>query len=153
MKNSLSLNNSEDFFEYKKGQVIYAQEDDPSFIFIIVSGKVRLVRQVEGRVIPVMMLKDKDIFGEVEILQNLNRQTSAIAYSSCQVVKVKKGDIQRVLRTCPSWVANIMQTFAERLNHTVDLISENKVFDEEYQGEPLEPDEEVDIKNALAAFK
>jgi CRP-like cAMP-binding protein len=153
MKNSLSLNNAEDFFEYKKGQVIYAEGDDPAFVFIIATGKVRLVKEIEGRIIPVMMLKDKDVFGEGEILKNFNRHASAIAYTDCQVVKIKKGDLSRVLRSCPSWVGTIMQTFAERLNHTIDIISENKVFDEAYQGEPLEPNEEVSIKNALEKFK
>lgn len=150
---SLFLNNSEDFFDYHAGQVIYAQDDDPAFLYILMSGKVRIVKEQDNRIIPVVMLNEKDVFGEIEILLDERRQTSAIAYSDVEVIKIKKGDMARVLFLCPEWVRHMVKILSERLGHTHKLIADHKIYNEDFQGEALQPEEEVKIKRALARFR
>ncbi len=128
------MNDSVDNFDkpvsFKKGQVIFAEGEASTYLYIVAKGEVAIVKEGKGRVSPISTVSTQDFIGELSMFNDEPRSATAIALSDCELVLVKKTDIRKVLRDCPDWVTNIMVTISDRLRSTVDVLREHRIVDE-----------------------
>ncbi len=119
---------------FKRGQVIFAEGEASSYLYIVVSGEVRVFKENSGKLMPVTIVGPKDFIGELSMFNDEPRSATAIATKDTQLMIIKKSDIRKVLRSCPEWVSNIMITISDRLRSTVEVLREHRIVDDLSEG-------------------
>jgi CRP-like cAMP-binding protein len=97
--------------EFKAGEVIFKLGDPASEFFVIQSGKVdiRLGNRLLGT------LSDRDIFGEMALIDAAPRSATAIAASDVKLVPVAEKQFLFLVSRTPHFALNIMRVLARRL--------------------------------------
>src|ERR1700730_6280033 len=97
--------------EFKAGEVIFKQGDPASEFFVIQSGKVdiRLGNRLLGT------LSDRDIFGEMALIDAAPRSATAIAATDVKLVPVGEKQFLFLVSRTPHFALNIMRVLARRL--------------------------------------
>lgn len=119
------------FVEHKEGDLIYSSGQPSDFIYLIITGEVKLKLNMVKRL---FFKTTNDFFGESEILKNAERNSSALANSYCLLYKIEKQLIERLINESPSLKVN--------------FIYERKV-DEVVKQEPVKKEES---KNNIPSF-
>ncbi|MEN8199125.1 MAG: cyclic nucleotide-binding domain-containing protein [Thermodesulfobacteriota bacterium] len=82
---------------FTAGETLFKQGDKGDFIYIIISGVVRICRKVNGRLEQLALLSSGDILGEMAILTNEPRCASAVASEPTQVIMVNDRTLRLAL--------------------------------------------------------
>ena len=129
--NNISNNdNFEDPIQYKRGQVIFAQGEASSYLYIVASGEVGIFLEDNEKLTLLNTVGAKDFIGELTMFSDDKRNATAIALEESKLVIIQKAEIRKVLKMCPEWVSNIMLTLTDRLRNSVDILREHRVVDE-----------------------
>ena len=149
-----SLNNDsmEKVTSYKADTVIFTEGEASNYLYIIKTGRVRVVKIHNGKLIPISILGPGSFLGESAIFTDEARSADAITVDPCQIVTIKKSDIKKVIGLCPDWVNNIMKTLCSRLSETSRLLSEHQIQSSE-KGDLIDPKEVNRIKSLLEGYK
>lgn len=82
------------YSEYKEGDVIFQAGDSSNFIYLVISGEVKLKFRSNNRVI---LKSTEKFFGDYEITRGTNRSSSAVAMSDCVLYRIDKDILKRLL--------------------------------------------------------
>lgn len=135
---------------YKKGSVLFTENEKPNFLYLIIKGEIRVVKEDKGRLIPLAILRDREILGELTVFTDENRSASAIVSSDAQLLIFKRSELKQVISKCPDWVGTIMNTISGRLINTVQALKEHRIIDNIFDaGNPLTSEEETSYKQAF----
>lgn len=140
---------------YKRGQVIFAEGEASSYLYIVVSGEIRIFKEEKNRLIPISLVGPQDFIGELSMFSDDPRSATAIATRDSKLMIIKKSDIRKVLRSCPEWVSNIMITISDRLRSTVEVLREHRIIDDLHPGnsEPISDQDMAHFQSAVEAYR
>ena len=89
---------------YRKGQVVFAQEDPSDAVYYIQSGKVKItVVSEHGKEAVVALLEAEEFFGEACLAGQALRISTVAAMMESVVVRLEKGAIIRVIHREPAF--------------------------------------------------
>jgi CRP/FNR family transcriptional regulator, cyclic AMP receptor protein len=116
-----------DISRYSKREVIFAQGDDADSVFYIKTGKVKVaVLSKDGKEAVVALLGPDEFAGEGCLLGQPKRLATASAMAECEVMRVQKSEIQRVILDEPAFsqmfVAHILARNARIEEDLVDQL-------------------------------
>jgi CRP-like cAMP-binding protein len=101
---------------FDKGHAIFYADDLGTSFYIIARGAVKIVVLADdGREHILGVLKERDFFGEMSLLDGEARSATAIALENTQVLSISRDDFQSVLRRNPDISLKIMVTICRRL--------------------------------------
>ncbi len=101
---------------YKKGGMILQEEETGAALFVIISGKVKIVRtNDEGQEVILSILGESDFFGEMSILDGMARSASAVALSKAELFMIHQQDFMKLLREVPAVTIALLREIALRL--------------------------------------
>uniref|UniRef100_A0A7V2ZMY5 Cyclic nucleotide-binding domain-containing protein n=1 Tax=Ignavibacterium album TaxID=591197 RepID=A0A7V2ZMY5_9BACT len=104
--NSLPVNlNGKLYEDFKEGEIIYESGDESNFVYLIVSGKVKIK---ENGVKKLVYRRENEFFGEKEIIKKSNRFSSAMAETDSTLYKISKNDFESLLKNLPAVKQNII---------------------------------------------
>ncbi len=119
------------FRSYAKGEIVFLSGSPSEELYLVQKGDVLISREAEGREVDIARFIQGDMFGEMELLQNLPRNATAKSESD-SVLLVFPGNgvrFQDLLRDNPAVSAGILHEFlviiAGRIRKTNSLIKEN----------------------------
>jgi tetratricopeptide (TPR) repeat protein len=100
---------------FKDGELIYRQDEDSHWAYEVLEGTVELVK--EGADGPTVMsrLKAGELFGELGILDNTPRSTSARARGGVTVKAIPRDEFLRQVEADPSTALKVMTKLARRM--------------------------------------
>src|SRR6476620_8936742 len=106
-----------DISKYSKKKIIFAQGDDADAVFYIKKGKVKVaVISDEGKEAIVALLGADEFVGEGCLVGQPKRLATESAMVECEIMRVEKTEIQRVIRDEPAFsqmfVAHILERMA-----------------------------------------
>ncbi|MBT7608589.1 MAG: cyclic nucleotide-binding domain-containing protein [Bacteriovoracaceae bacterium] len=146
--------NLDDAIKLKKDQVLFVEGESSAYLYIVVRGKIRIVKELESKFIPISVVGEKSFIGELSMFSDDVRSASAIAMETTSVLMIKKSDIRKVLKSCPDWVSEIMQTLSGRLRGGLDILREHNIVDGASDSENnLSPQESKSITASLKAYR
>ena len=91
-------------FEYRTGEVIFAQGDPADAVFYIVRGKVKIaVISEQGREAVVAMLGEGDFFGEGCLIAQPLRLATAATLTVATVMRLERAEMIRTLHNEPAF--------------------------------------------------
>ena len=90
--------------EYRKDRIVFAQGDPADAIFYIQKGKVKVtVKSEQGKEAIVAILGADEFCGEGCLAGQQPRMTTAMAMSECEIMRLEKGVIVRILHDEPAF--------------------------------------------------
>ena len=100
---------------YKDGEIIYRQGEDSHWAFEVLEGSVELTK--DGPEGPTVMarLKAGELFGELGILDNTPRSTSARARGGVTVKAIPRDEFLRQVEADPQTALKVMTKLARRM--------------------------------------
>lgn len=126
--------NGQSLTNFEAGEILFFEGDAPSKLFIISSGRVRLLKDVNGRQVSQIMKGPGDFVGEVSIFLDEPQQFTALIEEDSQIAAVDSADIKKILSECPEWISNIMLTLGERVTALRELMRDHRMDDPSLEG-------------------
>ena len=111
---------------YGDGEVIVRQGDIGECMFAIQDGRVQVLRCIDGHDVPVAVLQEGDIFGEMAILQKEVRSATVRALGEARVLTIDKKTFLRRVQEDPSLAFNLARMLCKRVRRLDDEIERLK---------------------------
>jgi len=115
---------------YAKNAEIMAEGDRSSGLYILLSGKVKVVlRSEEGKEIILAILNPTEFFGEMALLDEAPRSADIVAMASTTVLVIAKQEFKAWLQRQPEMAFVIIKTLAQRLREADRKIGDLALMD------------------------
>lgn len=102
--------------KYKKGSIILLESESGAALFVIISGKVKIVRtDDDGREVILSILGENDFFGEMSILDGLARSASVVAITKTELFMIHRRDFLKLLQDFPAVAIALLKELTMRL--------------------------------------
>ncbi len=90
-------------------------------MYIDVAGEleVRIFAEGDTQGTRVAMLSDKQVFGDMTLLDDEPRSASVIAVGECRLLSLQRGDLERILRRYSSIAFSMMRILSRRLREAI----------------------------------
>lgn len=111
--------------DLKKGEVLFEEGAEGDRLFILISGKIKLVHSAEdGRESVFMVLGKGDMFGELSVFDPGPRTSTAIAVTNAKVMGLTNSDLHPWLAQHPEVSHSLLQALANRLRKANESMSD-----------------------------
>jgi CRP/FNR family cyclic AMP-dependent transcriptional regulator len=102
--------------KYKKGNIVVLEQESGAALFVIVSGKVKVVRMDEdGREVILSLFGPGEFFGEMSLLDGLARSASVVATVKSELFMIHRRDFLELLHSFPTVAISLLAELAMRL--------------------------------------
>ncbi len=118
MMNLKKLFFTEKKLHFKKGNVIFKEQEDGKKMYFIDSGRVRIVKKVGDSEATLTILDAGDFFGELALITGNKRVASAVALTDCKLHTMDKETFESNLLNDKKFMRKILETLAFRLEET-----------------------------------
>ncbi len=118
MTNLKKLFFTEKKLHFKKGNVIFKEQEDGKKMYFIDSGRVRIVKKVGDSEATLTILDAGDFFGELALITGNKRVASAVALTDCKLHTMDKETFESNLLNDKKFMRKILETLAFRLEET-----------------------------------
>lgn len=117
--------------EYKKGQVIYNQDQPSTSIYLVIEGKVKVSRLADdGHQVVVDIYQPDEFFGESAFLNLAHRSEQATAMESTRLMTWSIAEIEDILTKRPRLGVALLQILAQRaldFTHRIESFSVDNI--------------------------
>src|SRR3954447_6335194 len=101
--------------EYKKGQIIYNQDQPSTSIHLVIDGKVKVCRLADdGRQVVVDIYQPDEFFGESAFLGLTQRTEVAVALENTKVMTWTTNEIEEIATRRPKLAIALLQLLVQR---------------------------------------
>jgi CRP-like cAMP-binding protein len=107
---------------YSAGDIIFAQGDLGTDMFIIQDGEVDIIKHISGESHHLSHLERGDFFGEMALLENVPRTADAIAKTDVKVLIINGSRFDEMLRKNPEIAVRIIRKYSKRLREANSLL-------------------------------
>ena len=103
--------------EQKEGAIIFSEGEEGDRLFIILSGAVRISKNVPGIGEEALgILREGDYFGEMALIDNTHRSADARAHEDARLMTLSKKDLEGLMNKNRDIGYKILQKFVESLS-------------------------------------
>jgi len=101
--------------EYRRGQVIYDQDQPSTSIYLVIDGKVKVCRMADdGRQVVVDIYQTDEFFGESAFLSRSTRDEQALALEGTKVMTWTTAEIEDLVTHRPRLAIALLQILVQR---------------------------------------
>jgi CRP-like cAMP-binding protein len=113
-----------DTMRLAEGRRLYLEDDDADAAYVVVSGRISLFREQQGDEAPVATVGPGSILGEMALIADTRRLTSAAAATDAVVLRLNRKMFRRILEEYPERAAALRERIAEELQELVRRIED-----------------------------
>lgn len=107
---------------YAAGEMIFAQGDLGTEMFIIQEGEVHIIKHINQESHILSKLEKGDFFGEMALLESVPRTADAIAHSDVKALVINGARFDEMLRKNPEIAVRIIRKYCKRLREANTLL-------------------------------
>lgn len=101
--------------EYRKGQVIYYQDQPSGSVYLVIDGKVKVCRMTDdGRWVVVDIYQTDEFFGESALLNSPARGEQALALENTKLMTWTTSEIEKLVLQRPLLAVALLQILVQR---------------------------------------
>jgi CRP-like cAMP-binding protein len=104
------------------GRKLYREDDDADSAYIVVRGEIRLFRENEGEPVDVGMAEAGSTLGEMALIADARRLTSAEAAVDAEVLRINRSMFRRILEEYPETAEALRDRIIEDLQALIRKI-------------------------------
>ncbi len=112
------LSFTEEKVRFKKGDVIFKEQEDGRFMYFVDSGRVKIAKKVGDDEATLVTLDAGDFFGEMSLITGNKRVASAVAFTDCKLHSMNKEAFDANLLHSVKFMRKMLETLAFRLEET-----------------------------------
>ncbi len=101
--------------KFPKGTVIFSEFEPGTSFYLIQSGRVQLIKIINGSEKNLDILQQGEFFGEMAVMDNSPRSASAIAYDDVVLLEFNRENFEILLTGNPPIAMRLLKTFIERI--------------------------------------
>lgn len=102
--------------KYKKGNIIVLEQEMGAALFVIITGKVKVVRtDEEGREVILSIFGPGEFFGEMSLLDGLARSATVVATSKAELFMIHRREFLDLLNEFPAVAISLLAELTMRL--------------------------------------
>jgi CRP/FNR family cyclic AMP-dependent transcriptional regulator len=113
---------------YDTGDIVFAEGDEGSEMFIVQEGKVVITKKVAGRDVFLAAAERGDFFGETALFDSQTRHATCYALVPSRLLALRSGELLIKLRRDPTFAFEMLQQMSRRIGYleanVVDLMEE-----------------------------
>jgi CRP/FNR family transcriptional regulator len=117
--------------EYRKGQIIYNQDQPSTSIFLVIDGKVKVSRLADdGHQVVVDIYQSDEFFGESAFLSLQHRSEQATALESTKLMTWTANEIEDIVMKKPRLAVALLQILVQRtidFTHRIESFSVDNI--------------------------
>jgi CRP-like cAMP-binding protein len=114
---------------YARGAPVFAEGTSGDKLFVILSGSVRISRQVPGMGEEALaILKTGDYFGEMALIDDFPRSADAIAHESCRLLVLTKERVADLLFVDRDLAYDLLWSFVRTLSARLRETNDKMTF-------------------------
>jgi len=114
--------------EYRRGDVLFREGDDPDELFVVVSGRIAIAnKSIDGRESMVALMEEGDLFGEMGLFDGKGRSAEARALETSVVTAIHYDPVRSLYQEDPALLWRVVAMLAGRLR-TMDAALADSVF-------------------------
>ena len=106
--------------KFKPRQFVYREGETANEMYIILNGKVKIVKNLGKDPVVVATLEKGSFFGEVALFREKQHGATAIAETDLELAIIKKELFYKQFEQLPSWCLTIVQSMANRLHSSIE---------------------------------
>jgi CRP/FNR family transcriptional regulator, cyclic AMP receptor protein len=110
--------------EFPVGTQIFPEGDTSATLYVIRSGKVKVVRSNDTEEVILAVLGDGDYFGELSLCDGSPRSAGVVALQPTSAYVLSRETFLRFVRDHPPAAVHLLAVLATRLRHTSERLSE-----------------------------
>jgi CRP-like cAMP-binding protein len=104
---------------FSRGDVIFTEGDEPTELFVVVSGRIAMAnKSIDGRESVVALMERGDLFGEMPLFDGLARSAEARVLEPSDVVAIPYAPLRQLYESRPELLWNVVALLAIRLRNT-----------------------------------
>lgn len=111
------------YIDVPAGQYLFREGDAGAEMYIVESGSIAILRTARGSE-PLAVLEPGDFLGEMSVLEDQPRFASALAQTSCRLLRIERAAFAELLRQNVEIAVRIMRKLALRQRRAEQRISE-----------------------------
>ena len=104
------------------GRKLYREDDDADSAYVVVRGKIKLFRENEGEPTDVGMAEAGSTLGEMALIADSRRLTSAEAATDAEVLRINRSMFRRILEEYPETAEALRDRIIEDLQALIRKI-------------------------------
>jgi CRP/FNR family transcriptional regulator, cyclic AMP receptor protein len=108
---------------YQPGAVIVRQGDTSMSFYLVLSGKVRVVRHYAGDTVDIVEEGPGSFFGEMGVIDDLPRAATVMALTETECGLLAKWDFQRELAADPGIALSLISVLNARIRNLEDRLT------------------------------
>jgi len=107
---------------FKKKQFIYSEGETAREMYIIISGNVKIVKNVKKNPVDIGILEKGSFLGEVAMFRNDKHSATAIAETDLELAVINKESFNQQLEFLPNWFQTLVRNMADRLYNSIEQL-------------------------------
>ena len=113
---------------YRDGEAIFKEGDKGEVMYVIQTGKVRIVRDSPSGELTLGILEGGEIFGEMAIFDRLPRSATVVASGDARILTVDRKKLFPTISKDPTLLFKILETMSQRIRRLDDEIAKLKKY-------------------------
>ena len=135
---------------YSADSIIFKNVENANVLYLVNKGSIYLIKEDNGVIGQVILVQEKGIVGATMLFEDGKWPYTAVAKTDCEVVEIDKYQALQVIKSCPKWVDNIMQTLTSRWSSLLSYMDEHNIEDDSLNLKySWNPEEEKKYKSIL----
>ncbi len=113
---------------FKRGSLMFIEGELSTEMYILRSGRVRIIKQEGDKTIELAVLSTGSVLGELSLLDNQPRSATAQILEDVSATVIDENIFKSTMKSIPNWLANIVQVIVTRLRNTMKKTSDSIVY-------------------------
>ena len=109
---------------FKPDSVIVAEHERETGLYVLLSGKVKVTKQLDGRQVPLAVLQAREVFGEMSLIDGRPSSATIAAVGPAEVLHLSPEGFRSLLANDPRIAAIFWQGMAKLLSERVRRTNE-----------------------------
>jgi CRP/FNR family cyclic AMP-dependent transcriptional regulator len=115
--------------KFGKGTVLFLQGDPGTCLYVVETGRIKIVRALGGREVVVAVRGAGELIGDLALLDGAPRSADAVTAEACRLAVLWREDFDRFLETHPPAARRRLTILTQRLRQATQLLEEATLLD------------------------
>jgi CRP/FNR family transcriptional regulator len=114
---------------FKRGSLMFIEGEAGEEMFILKSGRIKVLKQEGGKTIQLAVLGPGSVLGEMSLLIDMPRSATAQVLEDTTAIAINRNILEDTYSKIPSWFVSVIKVLVKRLHDTLRRNSDNLVKD------------------------
>ncbi len=108
--------------DYKDGSIIFEQNAIAETMYVILSGRVEVIKNRKGLVTKLATLEEGDFFGEMSLFDNKPRSATVKALGDVRLLEIGKNKLLKSIMADPALAFKMLEKMGSRIRRQDERI-------------------------------